>query len=324
VGVADVIALESLAPGTSTEDAIAALGKIWALRRYSVQERQTVCENFFAFKGIVPSLSRFFKDVHLLEAYADSMKLLVKVPSDKTLYTALGKYYRMTNDFQQALMTENTPPLQIESQEHCQRLGYLVLAAFALRERRSLPKNPPEKNPRAIPRVSADPAVLQRFASLAAKLGFHTPQVLELKGEADLPIPDTQVPRPLLVTTGKGEKIKHRSGIPYTRSFEEDRKSLFLHNLCEERDETGEGITSFFVLKSWFAAFFDTEEWRLASMLGSPGQPPPPAHPQNEVDVEMRNAGTQQESTGQAAGAVGTAQGDGLFGNLLVHTSVRS
>ena len=57
--------------------------------------------------------------------------------------------------------------------------------------------------------------------------------------------------------TGPGERIKYRHGLPRINTFKEDRKYLFLYNLCEERDDISEGITSFFVLKSWFIAFFD-------------------------------------------------------------------
>ena len=62
---------------------------------------------------------------------------------------------------------------------------------------------------------------------------------------------------PLLVTTGPKVIKRQRCRILRTDSFEDDRKYLFLNKLYEERDESSEGITSFFVLKSWFIAFFN-------------------------------------------------------------------
>jgi hypothetical protein len=54
----------------------------------------------------------------------------------------------------------------------------------------------------------------------------------------------------IFVTTGLGKKIKRKQGRLRANTFKEDRKYLFLHNLCEERDDISDRITSFFVLKS--------------------------------------------------------------------------
>ena len=119
--------------------------------------------------------------------------------------------------------------------------------------------------------------MLQRFAVLAYQLGFSSPEIQKLKGDADpLLIPDAQESDPLLVTTGPGVSKKQRCGLPHTDNFEVDRKYLSLYNLCEERDETGEGITSFFVLKSWFHAFFDPPRLKRP-VLNTEGTNPPPA-----------------------------------------------
>jgi hypothetical protein len=177
------------------------------------------------------------------------------------------------------------------------RLGYLQLFAFAMRHHQNLPKAPVKKNLKTIPRVKADREVLQRFAALAEQLGFISPEIKVLKGDLDpLPIPDTQASVPLLVTTGPGECIKQRCGLPHTDTFEEDRKYLFLHNLCEERDKTGEGITSFFVLKSWFTAFFDPPQlMRPVLSMESSNPPPSQAHHQHvdEEDVDMGDSRPQ-------------------------------
>jgi hypothetical protein len=260
---------------------------------FSTPERAIIWENILAFKGIIPSLSKFFQDIHFLEACVDGVKWLVTVPRDKTLFTALGQYYKSRGESQLIQTTETT--LETASSTDGMRLGFLVLFAFAMCHHQNLPKAPVKKNLKTIPRVKADQEVLKRFAALAEQLGFNSPEIKALKGDLDpLPILYTQKPVPLLVTTGPGVSIKQRCGLPHTDTFEEDRKYLFLHNLCEERGETGEGITSFFVLKSWFNAFFNPPPWtRPVSSIESPNPPPPQAHHQHvdEEDVNMGDLG---------------------------------
>jgi hypothetical protein len=70
-------------------------------------------------------------------------------------------------------------------------------------------------------------------------------------------IHDTQEFVPLLVMTSLGVIINERRGRIDFNSFMNDMKYLFLHYLYEDKTESGEGITSFFVLKSWFKAFFE-------------------------------------------------------------------
>jgi hypothetical protein len=172
------------------------------------------------------------------------------------------------------------------------RLGYLQLFAFAMRYYQNLPKAPVKKNLKTIPRVKADREVLQQFAAFAEQLGFNTPEIEELKGDLDPPpIPDTQESVPLFVTTGPGKSIKYRCGLPRTDTFEEDRKYLFLHNLYEESNAAGEGITSFFVLKSWFTVFFDLPRWtRPVSGAESLNPLLPVTHGQH-VDEQDMNIG---------------------------------
>lgn len=258
---------------------------------FSAQERGTIWGNIASFRGIIPSLSKFFRDINFLEACVDAVKWLVTVPPGGTVFTALGRYYTRKEESQRVQTTETTFQPKTGSPTYCKRLGYLQLFAFAMRHHQSLPKAPVKKNLKTIPRVKADREILQRFACLAAELGFNTPEVQVLKGSLNpLLILDTQESVPLLVTTGPGESIKHRCGLPHTDTFETDRKYLFLHNLCEERDETSEGVTSFFVLKSWFAAFFNPPRWTRSVVSTESPHPPLPQAAHQHVhggDVDM-------------------------------------
>jgi hypothetical protein len=63
-------------------------------------------------------------------------------------------------------------------------------------------------------------------------------------------VTDVQKPIPILITTSLGKKIKHKQGRLRANTFKKDKKYLFLHNLCEKRDDISNKIISFFVLKS--------------------------------------------------------------------------
>ena len=252
-------ALEFRAPGVSTLDAQFLRGQILGgaiFSSFSDQERAIVCKNGLAFKDIIPSLSKFFQDIRFLEACVDGVKRLVTVPPDGMVFSALWQSYTSKRESQRVQTTETTFQSKTASQTGCMRLGYLQLFAFSMRYHQNLPKKTVKKNLKTTPRVEADPEVLQRFAALAEQLGFNTPQIKKLKGDPP-PILDTQESVPLLVTTSPGKILTHRCGKPHIDTFKEDRKYLFLHNLCKESNETREGITSFFVLKSWFTTFFN-------------------------------------------------------------------
>ena len=299
VDMATVRKIQSLAPGSSTKDAETVRCQVPGgaiFRDFSARERETICENLLAFNGLVPSLFTFFQDVHLLEACADCLKRLVTIPPDKTLCTALkDSYKRKEQRSQRVQKTETTSSIQYGSPEYCKRLGYLELVAYAMRHYPSLPKEPVKKDVKTRPRMHADQGLLQRLASLAADRGFDTPEIRDLMGNCEPPpVLNSREVTPRLVTTGPGESLKRRYGFPRADTFERDRHSLFLQNLCEGRDEIGEGITSFFVLKYWFIAFFNPPKWSLAvgGHEPSPPQPPQPPHPQHALgeDVNMREA----------------------------------
>jgi hypothetical protein len=290
--------VELKAPGASTLDAQFLRGQVLGgaiFSGFSDQERAIIWENIRAFKGIIPSLSKFFQDIHFLQACVDGLKWLVTVPCGETVYTALEHWYKGNGETQLIQTSETTVEPVTASPTLCKRLGFLQLIALAMRHHQNLPKAPVKENLKTIPRAKADQELLQQSAALAFQLGFKSPEIKALKGDLDpLPILNTQKKNPLLVTTGPGETIKQRCGLPHIKTFEEDRKYLFLHNLCEERDETGEGITSFFVLKSWFAAFFDPPQWmRPVRSTESSNAPPPQAH-HRHIDEEDVNMGDSQ------------------------------
>ena len=281
-----VNAMELWAPGRSTSDAKELESKVLDGKIFSGfrrDERTIIWGNICKFKGIIPSLSNFFKDIHLLRLCVDGMKWLVTVSREEgTILTALKNRYKSKRRSQRVQVTESTFRWQTGSPEHCFRLGYLGLFALVLQNYKDLAKTG-KKNSKEMPRAKADLEVLQRIASWAAELGFESPEIEMLKGNSKpLLITNTSGAVPPLITTGPGVKRNQRRGLPLPDTFKRDKKYLFLDNLCEDNDETGEGITSFFVLKSWFSAFFGP--------LQKIQNPTPAAHDQQD-DVDMVDAG---------------------------------
>jgi hypothetical protein len=93
---------------------------------------------------------------------------------------------------------------------------------------------------------------------LAESLGFTSPQITDLKKyptSAFLRRRSVQS-KPLLVTIGPGEKKELRCGLPKKSAYDEDGPFLVVEHLHSEAEEEGEGITSFFVRKLVYLAFF--------------------------------------------------------------------
>jgi hypothetical protein len=286
--------IELRAPGVSTVDAEFLQPQILGgviFKDFSPQERMIIWDNIRVFKGIIPSLFTFFQDIILLEACIDGVKRLVTVAPNQTVFTALDGLFESNIESQWIQTSETTFASERGSRTACKTLGILGLLAFAMRMYVSLPKDPVKQNRKAKPRAKADQGVLQRLGALASHLGCKSPKIEELM---KLPVPpiiqDAQEFVPLLVTTGPGVNIEDRLGFPHEDNFKDDMKYLFLHNLCEDRVETGEGITSFFVLKSWFTAFFKPPQWSRPIVTAE--SPNPPSVPQVsdervEEDVDM-------------------------------------
>lgn len=226
---------------------------------FSPKERAIIWNNMRVFKGIIPSLFTFFQDIIPFEACIDGVKRLVTVPSNKTLFTALDHSYKRKDESQWIQTSETTFQSEKGNRDTCITLGVLGIIAFAWRLHVYLPRDLIRKKRKILLRPKVNQDVLKRLAVLAHYFGFNSPEINALMPEVPAPpiIHDTQEFVPLLVTTGPGVIINERRGRTDFNSFMNDMKYLFLYYLCEDRTESGEGITSFFVLKSWFKAFFE-------------------------------------------------------------------
>ncbi|KAH7364008.1 hypothetical protein BKA65DRAFT_532668 [Rhexocercosporidium sp. MPI-PUGE-AT-0058] len=336
--------VEKRAPGVSTSDARFLQGRVLGgaiFGDFTRQEREAIWQNILEFRGIIPSLSTFFKDVHLLQACVNSISWLVTVARDQTVFSALAEAYTQ-RDTQLVQTSATTVRFETGSRSYCLRLAYLGLFAIAMRDNKDLPKAPTENDLKEMPRAKADHEVLRRFATDAYMLGFESDKIKTLKGDSGHhSLEDAPGTIPITVTTGPGEDIKQRCGLPSAKTFREDKNYLYLDNLYREQDETGEGITSFFVLRSWFVAFFgpwprpssSTESRHRRRFVEdvSMGEELPDLPDQREsgeeepfiqepktemldIDVEMQEIATQQRGVEPSVEAGGiTQEEDTLF-----------
>lgn len=328
---ATVKEVELRAPGVSSVDAdylqpLMARGKIF--NAFSPSERDIIWGNITRFKGIIPSLSKFFQDIYFLQACVDCIRWLITIPEDKTVFTALEKAYQPLEDTQLVETTETTCWPIGENRTYRIRVGYLRMIIFAMVYYKDMPKAPAGKNLKEMPRARADAEVIQKYASFARQEGFSSPEIERLTEFFEpLKVVDDKAPAPITITTGPGVSLKRRCGLPRMDTFKADKKCLSLRNLYEENNATGEGITSFFALKSWFIAFFGPLTRPITGME-SRGLLPSP-HNQEAIkdptDIEQLQSDANADRDVDMTGSGGVAQikaspitsetrGEALFG----------
>ena len=137
-------------------------------------------------------------------------------------------------------------------------LGVRQLYAYAMRHYLQMPRDLKRKELLARHTTNVDRTVLREFADLAERLGFESAEITALKESPQ--IRDARNPsetsKPLLCTDGAGVKKKRRCGLPSVDEYVKDSESLFINHLYTVVEEQGEGLTSFFVRKSIYFAFF--------------------------------------------------------------------
>lgn len=133
-------------------------------------------------------------------------------------------------------------------------LAQRQLWLFAIRDHESIPRERSHSRKLlAKPELEkADDGIMTEFATLADLLGVESMAISRLKSQT--PIERLQA---CVHPLRKDGNLVRRSGIPYTHTYEKDKELLFLPSL--HRHTLNEDFTSFFVLKSFYFAFFGTE-----------------------------------------------------------------
>ena len=264
-----VKAVELTAPGASTSDAETLRSQIHGgqiFGAFNDQEREHILTKLLLVDGIIPSLHTFFRDLGYLQACVNCVKRLTSLSPGQTLFNAMEYIFTGINQ------RDGQVTLQIAESEFVSRpgtaadqinLGYQQIHAYAMRNFLDMPQELHDENLLAIPKKEADKGRLRRFAELAQRLGFESPEITMLKENPHSTTEGaTNIPsKPVLVTSGNGVIKKRRCGLPATGTYKEDSRFLYLNDIYTTCDERSEGITSFFVRRSVFFAFYGRHPW---------------------------------------------------------------
>ncbi|KAH7379083.1 hypothetical protein BKA64DRAFT_243572 [Cadophora sp. MPI-SDFR-AT-0126] len=274
-----VKAVELMAPRHSRRDAQKlhgqlASGQIFAA--FNSEDRDAIWSRLRTASGLIPSLFTLFEDLKYLQACAGSMRHLVEPAPGQTLFVALDdKFFGSTEDWD---------------------LAYRRLWLYSMEYYSKLPAPPKDTKKNRLAKAGTtkpDEVVLSDFAALASQLGFQSDQISALKERSsDREIaraallnarkPDSyeytgqsleshteQIIRlfatatPLTLEQSSPAFVSDdpaaagvRCGFPDEEAHARDAKSLVIANLHAEVDKQGESVTSFFVRKSVYFAFF--------------------------------------------------------------------
>ena len=264
-----VTTLELTAPRVSTSDASTLRMQLSGGRIFGAfndQERGHILTRLLSVDGLIPSLHTFFRDLQYLQACVDCVKRLISLSPGQTLFSAMERAFTGANQRHGQVVLQVAPaeltckPGSMADQVD---LGYQQIHVHAMRNFLDMPREPQGEDTLAIPTMKANTAALGEFADLAQCLGFESPEITALQ-QYPHPAAAAVTPtlsKPVLVTSGRGEIKSQRCGLPRKQTYEEDRKSLYLSSIYDAGDDRGEGLTSFFVRRSVFFAFYGKHAW---------------------------------------------------------------
>ena len=260
---------------------------------FNDQERFEILTRLGQYKGLVPSLHAFFRNWTYWEACLDSMRHLVNPLRRDTVLTALERQFTGINQQEGQVVIQvnesNFTTVPGSSADQIE-FGCRHIVAFAMRHFVEIPRTPSKEDVLGKARPVADTAVLSQYANLATRLGFESPKIADLiMGPHILDPADQPGSPPPQVTSGCGEDVEHRCGLPRLTAFEEDRDSLFVHNLDNDRDECGEGITSFFV-RRWVYLDFLGPTGRTVALPSASRAPEGQEHARQDQAQQQREA----------------------------------
>ena len=259
-----VKALELRAPRVCTRDADEVRGQILGGTIFSAfgeEDRAGIWARVQAVDDLIPSLDMLFENLNYLKVLTDCMTRLVSPSPGDTVSTALFKAFSDTNqrpDRAIIQVTESSFSSSPASSADRADLGVRQLYAYAMRHYLQMPRDLKGKELLARHTTNVDRTVLHEFADLAERLGFESAEITALKENPQMRDArnSSETSKPLLITDGAGVKKQRRCGLPSVEEYTKDSESLFINHLHNVDEEQGEGLTSFFVRKSIYLAFF--------------------------------------------------------------------
>lgn len=241
---------------------------------------------------LVPSMHAFFENIKYLEDAADCMRRLVRLEGKESIRCAFEKAFRPDTDDSECIV--QTSPSKVKtihsSTAESFDVAYRQLWLYALREYQNMPTERQKKLAIAQAR-EADEIVLFRFAHLAQTLGFNSENIEALV----LQNPDEVIARRLLTTARKPEEFEYhdiasniktivdilatarptsvesqtdendvesackqpaRCGRPHAGDHAQDKPYMFLDKLHVPTQRHRSSLTSYFIQRSIYFAFF--------------------------------------------------------------------
>ena len=252
--------LEGLAPGVSEVDrkhvcSLVLSGQVF--QNFSGEECGHINKRLIRYKGRIPSLSLFFQDMLFFAITAHRVKNLLDV-QDKEIASNQQTFSTVQERMESIFDPQGNGDVPIQMSEDEERhvrvdeesqfnLSYRQIWLCALRTSSG---RLGEGNRLAVLHERNDPQDQYQLALLASHLGFKSVRIEETIGHrpGDAPnlwynFEDDRVPR-----------LK-RSGIPYTVTFIEDRKTLFIDQVHAAPEECGQ-LESAFILQDIYLSFF--------------------------------------------------------------------
>ncbi|KAH7111361.1 hypothetical protein B0J11DRAFT_543704 [Dendryphion nanum] len=277
---ATVKALELTAPGACRTDFLALHGKVRCgqiLGAFSERDREAIWSRVLSttVDRLVPSLFSFFEDLNYLRIIADSVKQLFPPLPRGTFSSAIEDAFSDTNHRAGQCViqeSESSDVFRLGSLADRVDLGARQIWMFAMRNYPQMPAVPKRKKLstksvigkgnetvfRLVDREIARSALLKarkpdRYKYDEAMFEDYVGQIARLFSEAQ---PMTVEQGSIVIEMDCSDGPPRRSGIPYAQDHERDRLSLFLDKLHNTDEEQCDEMSSFFIRRSVYFAFF--------------------------------------------------------------------
>ncbi|KAH8727397.1 hypothetical protein GQ44DRAFT_584583, partial [Phaeosphaeriaceae sp. PMI808] len=269
-------------------------GKIFGA--FTDREREAVWTDILSetINRLIPSLSSFFADVNYLKGPADCVKTLVELWPDETVSSALERIFSDVNQETDQCIIQQSDSNFISipgNKSDRLELGVLQIWIGAMRDYLEMLPEKDDDSLVAKPRSQPHERIRCEFASLAYRLGFESEEIRHQIQRS----PDEEIARKALLKARDPNRYKYddaafskfvkqmvgffstaekrigddtkmdfegyprtlkRKGIPRTGIYKAEKSSLYLEKLYSICGDQSDEVTSFFVRRSVYFAFF--------------------------------------------------------------------
>ncbi|KAL3439931.1 hypothetical protein BJX65DRAFT_291353 [Aspergillus insuetus] len=282
-----------------------------AFAEFSDEERSVIWSRVENFDKLVPSLHTFFEDFKYLESCGHCVKRLFG-PSTESVWKTMSSMFMPSSDEESVVQTsESTFRREQSANAEGLEKGYVQIWLYAMRHYPLMPPDPKKDDDLlAKPtRAKADERAIYEMAELARRLGFESPEIKAIIDSS----PDHQIARVALLQARKPNcfrydaqqfdnlvcrivdcfaaavptqpeivhdlladctvKPRARCGMPRMGAHKQDSPWLFLDRLHADDVEAADNITTFFVRRCVYFAFFGKPARPRPTDYGQTGEP---------------------------------------------------